>query len=151
MVLQSGHGAAAVATGRLEHRRGPPALDDRATSAAIHPGDFVPIGVAPTLAASDFYAQAAKRLSPRGVMVMNFSGVPNRYVTHIERIGAAFGGSTLLVPVIADDNLLLFAFRRRIALPTKAKYESRAQRLQSRLTLEFPLYLRRICQGHVLF
>ena len=111
---------------------------------------FDPIGVAPTLAASDFYVQAAQRLSPRGVMVMNFSGVPNRYVTHIERIGAAFGGSTLLVPVIADDNLLLFAFRRRIPLPTTAKYEWRAQRLQSRLTLEFPRYLRRICQGHVL-
>ena len=81
---------------------------------------------------------------------MNFSGMPNRYVTHIERIRAAFGGSTLLVPVIADDNLLLFAFRRRIPLPTTAKYEWRAQRLQSRLTLEFPRYLRRICQGHVL-
>ena len=81
---------------------------------------------------------------------MNFSGVPDRYVKHIERIGAAFGGSTLLVPVIADDNLLLFAFGRRIRLPTTAKYEWRAQRLQSRLTLEFPRYLRRICQGHVL-
>jgi spermidine synthase len=111
---------------------------------------FDPIGVAPTLAASDFYVQAAKRLSSRGVMVMNFCGAPSRYVTHIERIGAAFGGSTLLVPVIADDNLLLFAFKRRIALPTTARYESRAQRLQSRLTLEFPRYLRRICQGHVL-
>jgi spermidine synthase len=111
---------------------------------------FDPIGVAPTLAASDFYVQAAKRLSSRGVMVMNFCGAPSRYVTHIERIGAAFGGSTLLVPVIADDNLLLFAFRRRIPLPTTAKYESRAQRLQSRLALEFPRYLRRICQGHVL-
>jgi spermidine synthase len=111
---------------------------------------FDPIGVAPTLAASDFYVQAAQRLSPRGVMVMNFSGMPHRYVTHIERIGAAFRGSTLLVPVIADDNLLLFAFRRRMALPTTAKYECRAQRLQSRLTLEFPRYLRRICQGHVL-
>jgi spermidine synthase len=111
---------------------------------------FDPIGVAPTLAASDFYVQAAQRLSPRGVMVMNFSGMPNRYVAHIERIGAAFRGSTLLVPVIADANLLLFAFRQRIALPTTAKYEWRAQRLQSRLTLEFPRYLRRICQGHVL-
>jgi spermidine synthase len=111
---------------------------------------FDPIGVAPTLAASDFYVQAAKRLSSRGVMVMNFCGAPSRYVTHIERIGAAFGGSSLLVPVAADDNLLLFAFRRRIPLPTTAKYESRAQRLQSRLTLEFPRYLRRICQGHVL-
>jgi spermidine synthase len=111
---------------------------------------FDPIGVAPTLADSDFYVQAAQRLSPRGVMVMNFSGVPDRYVTHIERIRAAFGGSTLLVPVIADDNLLLFAFRRRMPLPTTARYESRAQRLQSRLALDFPLYLRRICQGHVL-
>jgi spermidine synthase len=111
---------------------------------------FDPIGVAPALAASDFYVQAAKRLSPRGVMVMNFSGAASRYITHIERITKAFGGSTLLVPVIADDNLLLFAFRRRIPLPTTARYESRAQRLQSRLTLEFPLYLRRICQGHVL-
>jgi hypothetical protein len=83
-------------------------------------------------------------------MVMNFSGMPNRYVAHIERIGAAFRGSTLLVPVLADANLLLFAFRQRIALPTTAKYEWRAQRLQSRLTLEFPRYLRRICQGHVL-
>jgi spermidine synthase len=111
---------------------------------------FDPIGVAPTLAASDFYVQAAKRLSPRGVMVMNFSGAPSRYVAHIERIGTAFGGSTLLVPVIADDNLLLFAFRKRMPLPTTARYESRAQRLQSRLALEFPRYLRRICQGHVL-
>lgn len=110
---------------------------------------FDPIGLAPTLAASDFYVQAAARLSSRGVMVMNFSGVANRYITHIDRIRAAFG-SILLVPVAADDNLLLFAFRRRIPLPTTARYESRAQRLQSRLTLEFPRYLRRICQGHVL-
>jgi spermidine synthase len=111
---------------------------------------FDPVGVAPTLAASDFYVQAANRLSPRGVMVMNFSGAAGRYITHIERITTAFGGSILLVPVVADDNLLLFAFRRRIPLPTTARYESRAQRLQSRLTLEFPRYLRRICQGHVL-
>lgn len=111
---------------------------------------FDPIGVAPTLATSDFYVQAATRLSPRGFMVMNLSGAPDRYMAHIERIRAAFGGSTLLVPVTADDNLLLFAFKRRIPLPTTAKYESRAQRLQSRLALEFPRYLRRICQGHVL-
>ena len=55
---------------------------------------------------------------------MNFCGMPNRYVTHIEQIRAAFGGSTLLVPVIADDNLLLFAFRRRIPLPTTASFNA---------------------------
>ena len=111
---------------------------------------FDTIGLAPTLATTDFYAQAARRLSPNGLLVMNFSGEPARYRTHIERIRAAFGGSRLLVPVVADDNLLLFAFNKQIPLPTTAKYESRAQRLQTRLALEFPRYLLRICQGHVL-
>jgi spermidine synthase len=111
---------------------------------------FDPIGVAPSLASSDFYSQAARRLSTRGVMVMNFAGRRARYMGHLQRILDAFGGTMLLVPVSADENLLLFAFRRRIALPTMAKYESRAERLQSRFALEFPRYLRRICQGHVL-
>jgi len=110
---------------------------------------FDSIGLAPTLASSDFYVQAALRLAPNGVLVMNFSGAPARYATHISRIRAAFG-SALLVPVVADDNLLLFTFRKRIHLPTTAKYESRAQHLQSRLALEFPRYLRRICQAQVL-
>jgi spermidine synthase len=107
-------------------------------------------GVAPTLADTDFYEQAARRLSMNGMLVMNFSGVTERYIVHIKRIRAAFGGSTLLVPVIAEDNLVLFAFKKRIDLPTTARYESRAQRLQARFSLEFPRYLRRICQGHVL-
>ena len=111
---------------------------------------FDAVGLAPTLADTDFYERAAQRLSPNGILVMNFSGVTERYVLHIKRIRAAFDGSTLLVPVIADDNLLLFAFKKRIDLPTTAKYESRAQRLQAQLALEFPRYLRRICQGHVL-
>jgi spermidine synthase len=110
---------------------------------------FDPVGLAPTLADSDFYVHAAERLSPRGVLVMNFSGEIARYATHIRRIRAAFGGSALLVPVAADDNLLLFAFTRRIPWPTTARYESRAQRLQARLALEFPRFLRRICQAHV--
>jgi len=111
---------------------------------------FDPIGLAPTLAGSDFYLQAAQRLSPRGVLVMNFSGDTNRYATHIRGIRAAFGRSTRLVPVASDDNLLLFAFGRRVPQPTTARYESRAQRLQTRFELEFPRYLRRICQGYTL-
>lgn len=111
---------------------------------------FDAIGLAPTLATTDFYAQAARRLSPSGLLVMNFSGDPARYRTHTERIRAAFGGSRLLVPVLEEDNLLLFASNQWIPLLTSAKYENRAQRLQSRLDLEFPRYLRRICQGRVL-
>jgi spermidine synthase len=111
---------------------------------------FDPIGLAPTLADTDFYERASRRLASNGMLVMNFSGEPERYITHMKRIRAAIDGSALLVPVIADDNLLLFAFKKRIPWPTTAKYESRAQRLQSRFALEFPRYLRRICQGHVL-
>jgi spermidine synthase len=110
---------------------------------------FDAAGLAPTLASSDFYAQAAQRLSSRGVLVMNFSGEIARYPAHVRRIRAAFDGGALLVPVAADDNVLLFAFRRRMPWPTTSKYESRAQRLQARLALEFPRFLRRICQGHV--
>lgn len=111
---------------------------------------FDPIGLAPTLATTDFYAQVARRLSSNGLLVMNFSGEVARYVTHIRRIRAAFGGSKLLVPVSADDNLLLFTFKKQIPLPTTARYESLAQHLQTQLDLEFPRYLRRICQGYVL-
>jgi spermidine synthase len=111
---------------------------------------FDPIGLAPTLADTDFYERASQRLASNGMLVMNFSGEPERYITHMKRIRAAIDGSALVVPVIAEDNLVLFAFKKRIPLPTTAKYESRAQRLQSRFALEFPRYLRRICQGHAL-
>ena len=107
-------------------------------------------GLAPTLAATDFYVRAAQQLSPNGLLVMNFSGDTKRYALHVQRIRAAFGGSTLLVRVASNDNLVLFALKKQIPLPTTAQYESRAQRLQARLALEFPRYLRRICQGHVL-
>ncbi|HKE97098.1 MAG TPA: fused MFS/spermidine synthase [Povalibacter sp.] len=111
---------------------------------------FDAVGIAPTLATTDFYAQVAARLSSRGVLVMNFSGEPQRYASHIDRILVAFGGAALLVPVLAEDNLLLFAFKGALSLPKVAAYESRARRLQSRLALEFPRFLRRIRQGHIL-
>lgn len=111
---------------------------------------FDAIGLASTLAATDFYVRAARQLSPNGLLVMNFSGDARRYALHIQRIRAAFGGSTLLVRVATNDNLVLFALKKRIPPPTTAQYESRAQRLQARHALEFPRYLRRICRGRVL-
>jgi spermidine synthase len=111
---------------------------------------FDETGVAPTLATSDFYAHSAQRLQRNGLLVMNFSGTPRRYVRHINLVLAAFPGRVMLVPVVTDGNFLLFAFKKRISLPTAARYASRAQRLQTRLALEFPRYLRKICQGQVL-
>ena len=109
---------------------------------------FDRISVSPALGGADFYATAAQRLSPSGVLAVNLAGDSDRYATHITRIRAALGGSTLILPVEAEGNLLVFAFSRQVVLTTAAKYESRARRLQAQLSLEFPNYLRRMHQGH---
>lgn len=111
---------------------------------------FDAVGIAPSLASSDFYAQAASRLAPDGVLVMNLSGEYGRYAVHIRRIRAVFGKNMVLVPVTTSDNLLLFAFKTPGVLAATAELEPRAHHLQSRFPLEFPDYLRRICQGHLL-
>jgi len=50
---------------------------------------FDEFGVAPSLAASDFYERASRCLTPDGLLVMNLSGEKSRYVAHIESLRAA--------------------------------------------------------------
>ncbi len=107
-------------------------------------------GIATSLANSSFYSNAARRLAEDGTLVMNFWGRSERFVDNLVQARAAFGDSLLLVPVSGEVNVLLFAFRRK---PTRAFTEElkcAARRLQMRLLLDFPRYLRRICQGHTL-
>jgi spermidine synthase len=107
-------------------------------------------GIALSLASSDFYTAAARRLSENGVLVMNLWGPRDRYVDNAVQARDAFGGSLLLVPVSGDVNVLLFAFKRPPPHSITEELETLAHRLQMRLTLDFPRYLRRICQGHSL-
>jgi len=107
-------------------------------------------GIAPSLARSDFYAHAARRLSEGGMIVMNFWGPCDRYVDNLAQARAAFGDSLLLVPVSGDVNVLLFAFKQAPPQSITDELEAVARRLQMRLMLDFPRYLRRICQGHSL-
>jgi spermidine synthase len=111
---------------------------------------FDPEGVAPALAKSDFYAQAAANLEPQGVLVMNLSGRKDRFAAHIGRIREAFEGNAVLVPVHTDENFVLFAFKEPVLLTATTRYESRARSLERRFALEFPRYLRRISRGQVL-
>lgn len=83
---------------------------------------FDSTGLAPSLSDSDFYSQAASALSANGVLVMNLSGELARYPKHINRICAAFNGSTLLVPVVNEGNELLFAFKQKLALTDSDEY-----------------------------
>lgn len=107
-------------------------------------------GIAPSLALSNFYACAARRLTENGVLVMNFWGPRDRYVENLTKARAAFGDSLLLVPVSGDVNVLLFAFKQTPPQAITDELESLALRLQMRLFLDFPRFLRRICQGHAL-
>jgi spermidine synthase len=107
-------------------------------------------GIAPSLAKSDFYASAARRLTENGTLVMNFWGPRDRYVANLLEARAAFGDSLMLVPVSGDVNVLLFAFKRPPPQLITDELDAIARRLQMRLTLDFPRYLRRICQGYTL-
>jgi spermidine synthase len=104
-------------------------------------------GIAPSLANSAFYACAARQLTEKGVLVMNFWGSRERYVDNLLQARDAFGDHLLLVPVAGDANVLLFAFKRAPPQAITEELEAVARRLQMRLVLDFPRYLRRLCQG----
>jgi spermidine synthase len=107
-------------------------------------------GIALSLAKSTFYASAARQLMENGVLIMNFWGPCERYVDNLVHARASFGDSLLLVPVYGDANVLMFAFKQSPLQSITDDLDSLARRLQMRLTLDFPRYLRRICQGHTL-
>lgn len=104
-------------------------------------------GIALSLAKSEFYSRAARQLTESGMLVMNFWGPCERYVDNLAPARAAFGDSLLLVPVSGDANVLLFGFKKAPPQSITDDLEAVAQRLQMRLMLDFPRYLRRICQG----
>lgn len=104
-------------------------------------------GIAPSLAKADFYAAAARQLTESGVLIMNFWGSRERYVENLVPARAAFGNGLLLVPVSGDVNVLLFAFKQAPPQSINDELEADARRLKMRLMLDFPRYLRCICQG----
>jgi spermidine synthase len=104
-------------------------------------------GIAPSLANSGFYTCAARQLTDNGMLIMNFWGPCERYVDNLAQARTAFGDSLLLVPVAGDANVLLFGFKQAPPQAITDEIEAVAQRLQMRLLLDFPRFLRRICQG----
>lgn len=111
---------------------------------------FDDLGVAPSLASSDFYRQARQSLTAAGVLVMNLCGEKSRYPVHIESIRAAFGGAVRLVSVPADGNVLLFALKRRRLAELPDALHDRATDLERELGLEFPMFLERLRAGALL-
>lgn len=111
---------------------------------------FDPQGVAPGLAKADFYGRAAANLTDGGLLVINLSGREDRFAPHIERVRDAFEGNALRVPVPADDNQLLIAFKGPVPLSMASDLKARAVTLKAQLGLDFPTYLRQISRGEIL-
>ena len=107
-------------------------------------------GVATSLTDAQFCRAAARRLTERGVVVMNLWGKTERYNAVLSQAATAFGAHALLVSVSGERNRLLFASRRAPPTSITTDLETVADRLQQILQLDFPRYLRRICQGHTL-
>jgi spermidine synthase len=107
-------------------------------------------GVAPSLLMSSFFSRCAAQLSPSGVLVMNLSGQQTRYVDTLRQVRKAFGKKMLLLEVANGDNVLLFASKEAPPKILTDELAARARDLQAQLQLEFPAYLKRICEGHSL-
>jgi spermidine synthase len=107
-------------------------------------------GVASSLASADFYAQALRCLGADGVLVMNLAGERARYAEHLESLRQLCPGRVLLVPVLGDGNVLVFAFAQPAHPSALESLEAAAEELQSRFALEFPRFLQRLRAGHLL-
>jgi len=101
-------------------------------------------GIAPSLATSNFYADACARLDDDGVLAMNLSGERSRYPLHLQRLRRAFGNRVLLLPLVSSDNVLAFAFKGVLPETADGTLDRIARRLQESLRLEFPRYLERL-------
>ena len=101
----------------------------------------------PALASAAFFDRAAAVLSPKGALIMNLLGEGQHFAEHLQLAWDAFGGRAMLVPVTANDNMLLYAFAPGSAPPSAKHLHLRARHLQSKMPLNFRHYLRLIRQS----
>jgi spermidine synthase len=107
-------------------------------------------GVALSLVDERFHRAAARRLTEGGVIVTNLWGKTERYSDLLKQAARIYGSNATLVPVSGELNVLLFASRRAPPTSITDDLEAIANWLQRHLELDFPRYLRVICQGHTL-
>jgi spermidine synthase len=109
----------------------------------------------PALAAAEFYDAAFLALEPRGVLVVNFMDDDPRFDQYLQRLENAFGGAVIALRALYDPNIVAFALKGMPASVEWDELRGRAARLESRLGLPFPKYLKRLrsmnrCDGRSL-
>lgn len=109
-------------------------------------------GVAADLLATDFYEDARRRLTDRGMLVMNVAGDRHGYALHVERILEVFDERVIAISVPApeDGNYIVFAFRDPVFEPRWKWLRAIAPELRKRFNLDFPAYALQLERGRVL-
>jgi spermidine synthase len=98
----------------------------------------------PELAAAEFYDAAFLALEPRGVLVVNFMDDDPRFDQYLQRLENAFGGAVIALRALYDPNIVAFALKGMPASVEWDELRRRAARLESRLGLPFPKYVKRL-------
>ena len=74
-------------------------------------------GVARSIASAAFILHAFHRLGPNGIFIMNLTGSLDRYEQLILRVKKRFNRHVLVIPVGADGNSILYAFKDAELVP----------------------------------
>ena len=104
-------------------------------------------GVSPTLSSPDLYANLRRRLSARGLLVMNVCGEEVDVENHLARIRGVFGDRIISLPMREDGNLIVLGFRGVPRTWDGAELDRHARKLQDQFGLAFPRYARQMVRG----
>lgn len=111
---------------------------------------FGPTGVADELLERDFYNNARKCLSAKGILIMNIAGAKAVYAPHVARLAEAFDDQLVAVSIRADGNYVLFAFNEAGFQPRWRWIHGLAPALELRLGLPYRELARELERGQVL-
>lgn len=104
-------------------------------------------GVAPALSDDTFFHNAYRRLSGKGILVMNIAGDRGDYGDHVDRLCAVFGDRVLAMNVKDGGNLIAFAFKDENFEPRWTQLRSIAPEMQRRFGLDFPRFVNLLESG----
>lgn len=101
-------------------------------------------GIAPELDTLDFYHHAWRCLTREGVLVANICGDSYSRAAHLRRIRTVFGQAVVTLRARQEDNVIVFAFKKRFPVDECERLERTALELKRHLGLDFPRYVRRM-------
>lgn len=107
-------------------------------------------GVSSSLIYSGFYENAFRRLSGKGILVMNIAGDKAGYAPHLEELAEAFNDRVIAMSVKSDGNFIVLAFKDPAFEPRWKWLKSIAAELQRRFGLDFPSFAQHLERGEKL-